>query len=114
MRSTSSPLAVSMMIGRAVVGGAQAPADGQAVLAGHHQVEHDQVDGVAQQDAVERLAVLRHDDLEAFLRQVAAQQVADAGVVVDDDDLVGAGGSLSHFYNAEFVTAPILKLLAGH
>ena len=33
---------------RAVVGGAQAPADRQAVLAGQHQVEHDQVDGLAQ------------------------------------------------------------------
>ena len=100
--------------GRAVVGGAQAAADRQAVFAGHHQVEHDQVDRVAQQDAVERLAVFGHDDLEAFLRQVAAQQVADAGVVVDDHDLVCASGSLIHFYNAEFVTTPILRALQPH
>jgi hypothetical protein len=33
--------------GRAVAGGAQAAADGQAVLAGQHQVQHDQVDGLA-------------------------------------------------------------------
>ena len=86
MRSTSSPLAVSMMIGVQVVGGAQAAADRQAVLAGQHQVEHDQVDGLARHQAVERLAVLGEHDLEAFLRQVAAQQVADARVVVDDED----------------------------
>jgi hypothetical protein len=98
----------------AVVGRAQAAADRQAVLAGHHQVEHDQVDRVAQQDAIERLAVLGHDHFEPFLRQVAAQQVADAGVVVDDHDLVGASGNLSHFYNDEFVTAPILKALTRH
>ena len=96
MRSTSSPLAVSMMIGRAVVGGAQAPADRQAVLAGHHQVEHDQVGRFAQHQAVERLAVLGQDDLEALLGQIAAQQVADAGVVVNDQDLVGSGCSLGH------------------
>jgi hypothetical protein len=42
---------------RAVVGGTQAAADRQAVFAGHHQVEHDQVDRLAQQHAVQRLAV---------------------------------------------------------
>ena len=74
----------------------QAAADGQAVFARHHQVQHDQVHGVAQQDAVQRLAVFRHHDLEAFLGQVTAQQVADAGVVVNDQNLVSALGGLCH------------------
>jgi hypothetical protein len=93
----------------AVVGGAQAAADGQAVLAGHHQVEHDQVGRFAQHQAVERLAVLGQDDFEAFLGQVAAQQVADARIVIDHQDLVGAGCSLCHVGPNQFVTAPILK-----
>jgi hypothetical protein len=76
---------------RAVVGRAQAAADREPIFAGHHEVEHDQVDRVAQQDAVQRLAILGHDDFESFLGEVAAQQVADARVVVDDGDLVGAG-----------------------
>ena len=47
--------------------------------------------GLARQQAVQRLGVFGQQDLEAFLGQVAAQQVADAGVVVDDDDAVRAG-----------------------
>ena len=35
--------------GSAVVGRAQAPADRQAILAGQHQVQYDQVHGFAQQ-----------------------------------------------------------------
>jgi hypothetical protein len=77
---------------------AQAAADGQAVLAGHHQVQHDQVDGLAQQDAVERLAVFGNHDLEAFLRQVAAQQVADACIVIHHQDLVGTVVRRGHGY----------------
>ena len=91
MRSTSSTLAVSMMIGVTVVGGAQAAADRQAVFAGQHQVEHDQVDGLARQQAVQRLGVFGEQDLEAFLGQVAAQQVANAGIIVDDDDPIRVG-----------------------
>src|SRR6218665_57095 len=45
------------------------------------------------------VAVLGHDHFESFLRQVATQEVADAGVVVDDHDLVGASGSLGHCHN---------------
>src|SRR5690606_22887420 len=76
--------------GRAVIGRAQTAANGQAIFAGHHQIQHDQIDGFAQQDAIERLAILGNHDLEAFLGQVAAQQVADTCVVIDDQDLVGA------------------------
>ena len=81
--------------GRAVVRCAQAPADGQAVFAGHHQVQHDQVHGVAQHDAVQGLAVFGQDDFKTLLSQIAAQQVADTGVVVKNQDLVGTGIGLS-------------------
>ena len=45
----------------------------------------------AQQDAVERLAIFGHHDFKAFLAQVASEQVADAGIVIDDQNLVCAG-----------------------
>ena len=51
----------------------------------------DQVDGLAGEQPVQRLRILGEQDLEAFLGQVAAQQVANAGIIVDDDDPVRAG-----------------------
>ena len=63
----------------------------KSVLAGQHQIEHDEVDGLAGQQAVERLGVFGQQHLEAFLGQVAAQQVADASVVIDDRNPVGTG-----------------------
>ena len=50
----------------------------------------------AQHEAVQRLAVFREDDFKAFLREIAAQQVADASVIVNDENLVGTGCSLGH------------------
>ena len=95
---------------RRVVGRAQAAADRQAVFAGQHQVEHDQVDGLARQHAVQRLGVFGQQDLEAFLRQVAAQQVADARIVVDDDDAVGRGRSVAGLMaDSKFVTTALCK-----
>jgi hypothetical protein len=77
---------------RRVVGGAQSPADRQAVFAGQHQIQHDQVDGLSRLQPVQRLGVLGQQHLEPFLGEVAPQQVSDAGiVVVDDDDTVRAG-----------------------
>ena len=81
--------------GCTVIGSAQSPADGQAVFARHHQIQHDQVHGVAQHDAVQRLAVFGKDDVKALLGQIAAQQVADTGIVVKNQDLVGTGIGLS-------------------
>ena len=89
MRSTSSPLAVSITIGRAVVAAAQPAQDRQAVFARHHQVEHQHVEALAQPDAVHRLGVFRDVDIEAVVAEVASQQVAQALVVVDDQDFVG-------------------------
>lgn len=60
------------------------------------KVEHDQIDRLAQQDAAQGLAVFGHHDFESFLRQVATEQITDACVIVDDQDLVGAGGMGIH------------------
>ena len=93
MRSTSSPLAVSMMIGIVLLGAAQAPADRQAVLAGQHQVEHQQVDSARASALVHAGRVGCGVDGEALFAQIALQQFAQAHVVVDDEDL---GFSLRH------------------
>ena len=55
--------------------GAQAAADGQAVFARHHQVEHDEIDGFASSSSrFMDVAVFGQQHLKAFLAQVAAQQ----------------------------------------
>ena len=56
-----------------------------------HQVEHDQVDGLAGLQARQCLGVFGQKHLEAFLGEIAPQQIADAGVVVDNDDPVRSG-----------------------
>ena len=61
----------------------------EAVLAGQHQVEHDEVRRIALQLLVEVARVGQRRDLEALFAQVAREQVAQAHVVVDDEDLRG-------------------------
>ena len=95
MRSTSSPLAVSMMIAgltRASCA-AQPAADREPVLARQHQVEHHQVVALARELLVHRGGVGHRLDLVAFAAEVAHQQVAQALVVVDDQD---AGLQFAH------------------
>jgi hypothetical protein len=75
-----------------VTASAKAAADRKTILAGQHQVEDDQIEQFALQKAVHRAAVLCHEHLESLLTQVAAQQVTDAGVVIDDEQ---AGGTSS-------------------
>jgi hypothetical protein len=100
--------------GREVVRGAQAAADRQAVFAGQHQVEHDQIDRLAGQHPVQCFRVLGQQDFKTFLREVAAKQVADARIVIDDDDTVGAGvGGSGHRSSPENVTTAILRRFAG-
>ena len=82
--------------GGAVIGGTQAAADGKPVFARHHQVEHDDVHGFAQQKAVERLAIFGDHDFKAFLREVAAQQITDSCIVVHHQNFVGAIGCCGH------------------
>ena len=59
----------------------------EPVLAGQHEVEHDQVRRIALQLLVEVARVGERRDLESLLAQIAGQQVAQAHVVVDDEDL---------------------------
>ena len=58
---------------------------GEAVLAGHHHVEHDQVDrGVVERPA--HFAGVSGDaDAAAVGRQETRQEIADFAVVVDDE-----------------------------
>ena len=72
--------------GRRVARAAQAPAHRQAVLAGQHQVEHEQVRRVALQALVEVARVGQRGDLEALLAEIAGEEIAQAHVVVDDED----------------------------
>ena len=71
----------------AFAGAAQPAADGEPVLAGQHEVEHDEVRRIALQLLVEVARVGQRRDLEALLGQIARQEVAQAHVVVDDEDL---------------------------
>ena len=96
--------------GRTVIGGSQAAAYRQAVFARHHQVQHDQVYRVAQHDAVERLAVFRKNDFKTLLRQVAAKQITDAGIVVKNEDFVGTGVGCGLVHSGSVIcNRPILR-----
>ena len=67
-------------------GAAQPPARRETVLAGQHQVEHEQMRRIALQLAVELRRVRQRRDLEALLGEIARQQIAQPHVVVDDED----------------------------
>ena len=69
-----------------LAGAAQPPADGEAVLARQHEVQHQQMRRVALQAAVELGRIRQRRDLKALLGQVARQKIAQAHVVVDDED----------------------------
>ena len=70
--------------------GAQAPAQRQAVLAGQHQVEQDEVDPAVGQDLAHGTPVSRGADAKAFLGQRTRDEIADLAVVVDDQDVRSA------------------------
>src|SRR5205085_3261399 len=72
---------------------AQAPADGEAVLAGQHQVEHDEVIALAAELLVHAARIRHGLHLEAFAAQILHEQVAQALVVVYYED---AGLELGH------------------
>ena len=65
----------------------QAAQDGQAILARHHKVEDQEVVALAHPQTVQGGAAIGHEHRKAVLAEVAAQQVAQAGVVVDNQDL---------------------------
>ena len=75
----------------ALAGAAQPPAHGEPVLAREHQVEDDQVRRIALQPLVELARVGERPHVEALLAQVAREEVAQAHVVVDDEDACRGG-----------------------
>jgi hypothetical protein len=100
MRSVSSPILAHgrQHDDRWAVGPGELAADGQAVFARQHHVQHHQVDRVAGEGAVHLLAVRRGLDVIAVPLQEFRHDVADAGIVVDNQDFLGdfgAGGG--HF-----------------
>jgi hypothetical protein len=66
---------------------AQAAADGEAVFARQHQVEHDQVVQLALQRAIHALGIRHGLDREPLVGEVALEQLAQAQVVIDDKNL---------------------------
>ena len=94
MRSTSSPLAVSMMMGTDSPAARRRRQTGKAVLAGQHEIQHDQTRAVALQLAVEVARVGQRGDLEALLAEIAGEKVAQPHIVVDDENLGGAVGAV--------------------
>ena len=69
--------------------GAQAPAQRQAILARHHDVEHQHVEALARQQPGGAGRIAHRTHLQALLAQIALQQGAQFGLVVGDQD---AGG----------------------
>ena len=90
---------------RGVAGTPQAAHDRQAVLARQHQIQNDQVEGLALQQPVHRRRVLREGDLELVLGQISTQQFAKLEVVVDDQEVL-AGGAHSAMITTGLRRAP--------
>ena len=72
---------------RQVGGLADHPAERQPVLARHHDVEDDEIDGAGLQDAAHLLAAVGGRDAKPLLGEVLRQRLADVGRVVDDEDV---------------------------
>jgi hypothetical protein len=66
---------------------AQPPADRQPVLAGHHHIEHDKIEGSDLQRCVHCPGVGGHGHAHAVLLQVFRQGVPDFAVVINDEDM---------------------------
>ncbi|CUX35540.1 conserved hypothetical protein [Agrobacterium fabrum str. J-07] len=71
-----------------VLAGPQLSAENQPVIAGHHHVEHDQIDGVAIEKTSHLSAVGRNGGAQAVLLQVAGDQFPDFPVVVNDKNVI--------------------------
>ena len=81
-----------------LLGGAQLGHDREAVLAGQHHVEHDQVEPAvlaAQQALERRLARVDDFDGEAFSLEVEAQPLGQVLLVLDDEHALGRRGHAS-------------------
>jgi len=75
-------------LGRRVRCGTQPAAQTQPIFSGQHQVQHDQIDLGLRKRGPHRLAVGDRSRPVAVLAQIRAEQIADLGVVVDDQNVV--------------------------
>ena len=90
MRSMSSPRAVSMMIG-VCASRAHLAAQAEAVLAGQHDVEDDEVDAMIGHGARHLAAVAHGGDVAGVVAQIFCNQRPGFAVVLDDEDIGIAG-----------------------
>ena len=65
---------------------AQVTADVEAVLAGQHHVEHDQVPAGPAPDSAGLLSVVNDFDFVSFLAQVQLQAQGDVRIIFDNED----------------------------
>ena len=70
----------------------QAAADGQAVLARHHHVEHQHIKAFARQQHIERACTIDRAHGVALVAEVALQQGTQVGLVISDQDFGQAVG----------------------
>ena len=68
--------------------GTQVTTEHQTIGVGQHQIQHDQVDGVALQRLRHLAAIARRHGIEPVANQIVHQQLANLGIVVDDEDAV--------------------------
>ncbi|CAG9268642.1 hypothetical protein PCAR4_80005 [Paraburkholderia caribensis] len=78
--------------GNRVAAGAQLLERRESVDAGHHQVEHDDRRTLALESAREMRGIVQHREFDAALLEEIAKQVAQVGVVVDEQHLDGRVG----------------------
>ena len=84
MRSTSSPLVVSITMGIWL----PVPRRRRQMdcLAGQHEIEHHQVEMLPKGALVHLGCIIDHLDIESLLAEVAPEQFAKAQVVIDDEE----------------------------
>ena len=73
---------------RLVLAGAQFAAQDQSIIARHHHIENDEIDGVRLEKCPHMPAVGSHGDPQAILLQITRNQFPDFAIVIDDQDVV--------------------------
>ena len=75
---------------RQVASAAQSAADRQAIFTWHHQVENQQVEMFTSAQAIHLVGIANCLDGKTIFAKVAGQQVAQAGVIIDNQEVVGS------------------------
>ena len=71
-----------------MLAGAQLAAEHQAIIARHHHVEDDEVDGIGLEEGAHLPAVRHRGGAQAVLLEIAGDQLADFAIVIDDQDVI--------------------------